>query len=158
MRKYMLSRVSFMKLLLYTVPMNTANHAETTELSSSCATHPMGKAIRLIGDVWTLLIVITLLPGPRRFNELREAMGHVSTKTLSQRLKMLEQLQLIERRAFLEIPPRVEYRLTEKGKALGDVIGAIEQFGQQHLSTVEPVNSPCATAEEELITPGKNDL
>jgi len=113
----------------------------------------MGKAIRLIGDVWTLLIVITLLPGPRRFNELREAMGHVSTKTLSQRLKMLEQLQMVERRAFLEIPPRVEYRLTEKGNALGDVLGAIEQFALQHLSTVEP----CVGEEQEPIIPVGND-
>lgn len=133
--------------------MNTANHAETTELHASCATHPMGKAIRLIGDVWTLLIVMALLSGARRFNELREAMGHVSTKTLSQRLKMLEQLQMVERRAFLEIPPRVEYRLTEKGRALGDVLGAIEQFALHHLSTVDP----CVGEEKEPAMPGGND-
>jgi DNA-binding HxlR family transcriptional regulator len=138
----------------YTIPMNTANHAETTELPASCASHPMGKAIRLIGDVWTLLIVMTLLPGPRRFNELRDAVGHVSTKTLSQRLKMLEHLQMVERRAFLEIPPRVEYRLTEKGKALGDVLGAIEQFALQHLSTVDP----CVGVEKEPIVPVGDDL
>ncbi len=133
--------------------MDTANHEETTELHASCATHPMGKAIRLIGDVWTLLIVMALLSGARRFNELREVMGHVSTKTLSQRLKMLEQLQMVERRAFLEIPPRVEYRLTEKGRALGDVLGAIEQFALHHLSAVDP----CVGEEKEPIIPIGND-
>jgi DNA-binding HxlR family transcriptional regulator len=134
--------------------MNTANHAETTQLPASCASHPMGKAVRLIGDVWTLLIVMTLLSGPRRFNELRDTIGHVSTKTLSQRLKMLEQLQMVDRRAFLEIPPRVEYRLTEKGKALGDVLGAIEQFALQHLSNADP----CIVEETEPVVPVGDDL
>jgi DNA-binding HxlR family transcriptional regulator len=99
----------------------------------------MGRAIRLLGDVWILLIVINLLRGPKRFNELRDLMGHVSPKTLSQRLKVLEEIQFVERRAFLEIPPRVEYRLTQKGLALGEVIGAIELFAQQNLAYVEPL-------------------
>lgn len=121
--------------------MKTNNHPPTIETPEACATTPMGRAIRLIGDVWILLIVINLLRGPKRFNELRDLMGHVSPKTLSQRLKELEEIQFVERRAFLEIPPRVEYRLTEKGQALGDVIGAIEQFAQQNLGSVETLSS-----------------
>jgi len=111
----------------------TAAHTE-----AACATSPMGRAIRLLGDMWILLIVINLLSGPKRFNELRDLMGHVSPKTLSQRLKVLEEIQFVERRAFLEIPPRVEYRLTKKGLALGEVIGSIEQFAQQNLADIEP--------------------
>lgn len=88
----------------------------------------------LIGDTWTLAIVYNLMGGPRRFGELLEAMGNVSPKTVSQRLKMLEQKGFVERRAFAEIPPRVEYHLLEKGRALMDVIEAIRQFGERYLA------------------------
>lgn len=120
--------------------MKSTDHTQTNILPTACATTPMERAIRLFGDPWTLLIVFTLLPGARRFNELRELMGHVSPKTLSLRLKALEEMQFVERRAFLEIPPRVEYHLTAKGQALGDVIGAIELFAEKHLSSLEVVS------------------
>src|SRR5438045_4050055 len=88
----------------------------------------MHRAMNLIGDMWTLMIVYTLLSGQKRFGELLEAMGNVSPKTVSQRLKMLEEQGFVERHAFAEIPPRVEYHLTEKGRALADIIEAIKQF------------------------------
>ena len=103
-------------------------------MPEACATSPMGRAIRLIGDTWVLLIIINLLRGPKRFNEPLELMGHISSKTLSQRLKLLEEIGFVQRQAFLEIPPRVEYHLTEKGQELGDVIAAIEQFANKNLS------------------------
>jgi DNA-binding HxlR family transcriptional regulator len=118
--------------------MNTLNQAQTTEQVETCATHPVGRALRLLGDVWTLIIVYTLLTGTKRFGELLEVMGNVSPKTLSQRLKMLEEIGFVQRQAFLEIPPRVEYSLTEKGLALIDIMEAIKQFGQHYLSEVEP--------------------
>jgi len=118
--------------------MNTPINAQTTEQLETCASHPVGRALRLLGDVCTLIIVYTLLTGPKRFGELLEAMSNVSSKTLSQRLKMLEQIGFVQRQAFLEIPPRVEYRLTEKGLALVDIMEAIKQFGQRYLSDVEP--------------------
>jgi DNA-binding HxlR family transcriptional regulator len=90
--------------------------------------------MNLIGDMWTLMIVYTLLSGQKRFGEILEAMGSVSPKTISQRLKMLEEQGFVERHAFAEIPPRVEYHLTEKGRALGDIIEAIRQFGDRYLS------------------------
>ena len=117
--------------------MNTPDH-QTTEQLETCATHPVGRALRLLGDMWTLIIVYTLLSGTKRFGELLEAMGNVSSKTLSQRLKMLEEIGFVQRQAFLEIPPRVEYRLTEKGLALVDIMEAIKQFGQRYLSEIEP--------------------
>ncbi len=115
---------------------------QTVRLHEDCAKQPMSRAIRLIGDPWILLIVINLLHGSLRFNELLEAMGRVSSKTLSQRLKALEELGMVERRAFYEIPPRVEYHLTEKGHDLVGVIGAIEQFAQKHLSDGEELLCP----------------
>jgi DNA-binding HxlR family transcriptional regulator len=114
--------------------MKTPDQEHPTEMPEACATAPMGRAIRLIGDAWILLIVINLLRGPMRFNALRESMGHISSKTLSQRLKLLEEIGFVQRQAFLEIPPRVEYHLTEKGQELGDVIAAIEQFANKNLS------------------------
>jgi len=118
--------------------MDTPDHMPTTEQVETCATHPVGRALRLLGDVWTLIIVYTLLKGTKRFGELLEALGNVSPKTLSQRLKMLEELGFVQRQAFLEIPPRVEYRLTEKGMALVDIMEAIKQFGERYLSETKP--------------------
>jgi DNA-binding HxlR family transcriptional regulator len=120
--------------------MKTPDQEHPTEMPEACATTPMGRAIRLIGDAWILLIIINLLRGPMRFNALRDSMGHISSKTLSQRLKVLEEIGFVQRQAFLEIPPRVEYSLTEKGQELGDVIAAIEQFAHKNLSDlVAPV-------------------
>lgn len=118
--------------------MDISTHAQTTEQLETCASHPVGKALRLLGDVSTLLIVYSLLSGPKRFGELLEVMGNTSSRTLSQRLKMLEEIGFVQRKAFLEIPPRVEYCLTEKGLALIDIMEAIRQFGQRYLSEVEP--------------------
>jgi DNA-binding HxlR family transcriptional regulator len=105
----------------------------------------MERTIRLIGDVWVLMIVYTLMSGSKRFGELLEAMGNVSPKTLSQRLKMLERIKFVARHAYAEIPPRVEYTLTEKGHALVDIIKAMEEFGYRYLSDVEPPDpiEPC---------------
>src|SRR6266702_1036002 len=63
-------------------------------------------------------------------------MGHISSKTLTQRLRVLEEMGFVQRRAFLEIPPRVEYHLTEKGQEFGEVIAAIEQFAERNLSNL----------------------
>ena len=99
--------------------MNTSDQEQPTEMPEACATTPMGHAIRLIGDAWILLIIITLLRGSKRFNELRELMGHISSRTLTQRLRTLVEMGFVQRRAFLEIPPRVEYHLTDKGQEFG---------------------------------------
>ncbi|HYB01231.1 MAG TPA: helix-turn-helix domain-containing protein, partial [Ktedonobacteraceae bacterium] len=113
--------------------METSSHTQTTEQQVNCDDHSMDRAIRLLGDMWTLRIVYTLLSGPKRFGELLDAMGNVSPKTLSQRLKMLEEIGFVDRIAFAEIPPRVEYNLTAKGLALVDVIMAIKQFAGKYL-------------------------
>jgi DNA-binding HxlR family transcriptional regulator len=120
--------------------MKTSDQKQQTEMPEACATTPMGRAIRLIGDPWILLIIINLLRSPKRFSELQVLIGRISSKTLTQRLRTLEELEFVQRRAFLEIPPRVEYHLTEKGQEFGKVIAAIEQFAQSNLSDlIEPV-------------------
>lgn len=100
---------------------------------------PVTRAARLIGDTWTLLIVRDLMSGCKRFSQLQQSLGAVSPKTLSQRLGMLEAAGLITRQAYAEIPPRVEYALTEKGYALLDVIRAIREFGERWLCEPTPL-------------------
>ena len=114
--------------------MKTPEQEQASALPEACATTPIGRAIRLIGDVWVLMIIINLLRGPKRFGELQAFMGHISSKTLTQRLRMLDELGFVQRRAFLEIPPRVEYHLTDKGQEFGEVIAAIELFAEKNLS------------------------
>src|SRR3974377_1734845 len=99
----------------YTSRMSTRNPVRTTEQLSTCGTHAMVRAMRFLGDMWTLMIVYSLLDGPKRFGELLDNLGNVSPKTLSQRLKMLEEIGFVDRLAFSEIPPRVDNKLTEKG-------------------------------------------
>ena len=95
---------------------------------------PFSRTVHLIGDKWSLLIIRDLLNVAKRFGWLQNSLGRVSPKTLSERLKMLDAAGLINRTAFAEIPPRVEYSLTERGAALADVIHAMEAYGTQYLS------------------------
>src|SRR5690348_16808950 len=128
--------------------MDEINRLPPGQPTAACSVHPpacMSRAMNLIGDTWTLVIVYNLMGGPRRFGELLEAMGNVSPKTVSQRLKMLEQKGFVERRAFAEIPPRVEYHLLEKGRALMDVIEAIRQFGERYLADDDEASKPFNT-------------
>ena len=134
-------RGSLVRRLWYAVAMSTLE--PYPEQLEACATHPMGRALRLLGDAPTLLIIFTLLHGTRRFGALRTALGDISPKTISQRLKLLEELGFVRRRAFAEIPPRVEYDLTEKGFALADIIAAIKTFGERYL-TDAPLLTPDA--------------
>ena len=94
---------------------------------------PITRTAYLVGDTWTLLIVRHLMDGCMRFGELQNALGSVSPKTLSQRLKMLEEADILTRKIYAEVPPRVEYTLTEKGRALSDVIDAMREFGERYL-------------------------
>jgi DNA-binding HxlR family transcriptional regulator len=122
--------------------MKTPDQGQSTAMPEACATTPIGRAIRLLGDVWVLMIIINLLRGPRRFNELHACMGNISSKTLTQRLRMLDELGFVKREAFLEIPPRVEYHLTDKGQEFGEVIAAIELFAEKNLTDLaEPMAS-----------------
>ena len=82
----------------------------------------------LLGKRWSALIVQDLIGGPRRFREILGDLGRINDKVLSQRLKELEGRGIVERRLFPEVPVRVEYTLTEKGRGLAGVINAMEQW------------------------------
>jgi DNA-binding HxlR family transcriptional regulator len=97
------------------------------QIPSACC--PIELTASLIGDRWTPLIVRDLEPGCRRFGELQRSLGGISPKTLSDRLRRLEDAGIVTRACFAEMPPRVEYRLTEKGLALLGVIESMREFG-----------------------------
>ena len=82
----------------------------------------------LLGKRWSALIVQDLIGGPRRFREILGDLGRINDKVLSQRLKELEGRGIVKRRLFPEVPVRVEYTLTEKGRGLAGVINAMEQW------------------------------
>ena len=89
----------------------------------------LSKAMELLGKRWTTLILYQLLEGPQRFNEIESALP-VSGRLLSERLKELEKEEIVERKVYSEVPVKVEYSLTEKGKALDKAIREIEKWSQ----------------------------
>jgi len=93
--------------------------------TSCCLAYPA----EIAGSKWTLLLIAELLRGPRRFCQLQSTLRGISPRTLSDRLRWLQNEGLITRRAFSEAPPRVEYSLTQKGRDLEPVIAALHQFG-----------------------------
>ena len=88
----------------------------------------------IIGAKWTALLVHDLSEGPRRFSELEHSCAGISPRTLSERLRALEDEELVIRRSYAESPPRVEYQLTEKGAALLPIIEEMRRFGHSYLT------------------------
>jgi DNA-binding HxlR family transcriptional regulator len=94
---------------------------------------PVGRAIEIIGDRWTILILRDLLTeGPRRFQDLEASLGRIGPNTLSARLKNLEEHGIVSRRMYEDHPPRAEYVLTSKGRELGPAMLALRVWGEKH--------------------------
>lgn len=93
---------------------------------------PIERAAKIFGDHWTLLIVRDLENGCRRFHALESSTG-MSPGVLSSRLRQLEAEEIITRRQYSEIPPRVEYTLTEKGRAALPIVHQLRSFGETWL-------------------------
>lgn len=89
----------------------------------------VARAVRSLDGKWTLLVIRDLLGGTRRFGELRASLVGISPKTLTDRLRDLTGSGLVERVMYAEIPPRVEYSLTEAGRNVAPVIAALAAFG-----------------------------
>jgi DNA-binding HxlR family transcriptional regulator len=87
----------------------------------------------IIGAKWTALLVHDLSEGPRRFSQLEHSCAGISPRTLSERLRVLEDEGIVERHSYAESPPRVEYELTEKGEALLPIIEEMRHFGHAFL-------------------------
>lgn len=94
---------------------------------------PVERTAQILGNRWTALIMRDLLLNPsRRYQDLMDSLTGISPNTLSDRLRMLEENGIVERRFYEEHPPRAEYVLTEKGLALGPVIRAMRDWGRTH--------------------------
>lgn len=94
---------------------------------------PIEKALDIIGSKWTFLIIRDLLiDGPLRYGELLKSLQGVSPKVLSLRLKELEKSHIVKRKVYPEVPPKVEYSLTEKGKLLESVFIELKKWGKAY--------------------------
>lgn len=86
-------------------------------------------ALAVVGHKWTLLIIQDLLGGPRRFTEIQRSLGRANPKMITARLRELEAAGLVSRTTYAEVPPRVEYALTHRGRALRPVIQTLRRWG-----------------------------
>lgn len=94
---------------------------------------PIARTAEIISGKWTLLIIRDLASGVKRFNQLERSLQGISPKTLSERLRSLEEEGIILRQTFAEVPPRVDYSLTEKGCDLVHVIESMRSYGKRWL-------------------------
>ena len=84
----------------------------------------------LIGDKWKVLILRDLLTGTKRFGQLKKSVGNISQKVLTAQLRAMEESGLLTRTVYAEVPPRVEYTLTELGQSLRPILEAMEHWGK----------------------------
>lgn len=89
-------------------------------------------AMDIVGNKWTALILRDLFSGPKRFCELEKSVGNINPRTLSQRLDALEEHDIITKRSFAEVPPRVEYTLTKKGEDLLPILKQMAAWGNKY--------------------------
>ena len=93
---------------------------------------PVETTLTLIGDKWKVLILRDLMPGTKRFGELKKSVGNVSQKVLTAQLRAMEESGLLNRTVYAEVPPRVEYSLTELGQSLAPILDAMKNWGEQY--------------------------
>ena len=98
---------------------------------------PVETTLTLIGDKWKVLILRDLMPGTKRFGELKKSGGGVSQKVLTAQLRAMEESGLVRRRVYAEVPPRVEYSLTDLGRSLKPILDAMLAWGQAYKTLQE---------------------
>ena len=102
---------------------------QTTKELPAC---PVETTLLLIGDKWKVLILRDLMSGTKRFGELKKSIGSVSQKVLTAQLRDMEESGLLTRTVYAEVPPRVEYRLTDLGRSLGPILDAMRNWGEAY--------------------------
>jgi len=113
---------------------------------------PVQFVLDLIGGKWSILILRELFAGDRRTHEFLDALPGLSTKILMQRLRELERQGLVERRIYAEIPPHVEYSLTEKGREIQPILAAMRELGLRWLE-----QDPCICPIEGVVSTTQKD-
>src|SRR4029079_15797262 len=116
----------------------------SAESNSTC---PVCKTAEVVCGKWTLLVIRDLAEGTARFCELERSLEGISPRTLSLRLPALEEEGVLERTTFPEVPPRVEYALTDKGRALVPIIDSMREYGTEWLGAT----GSCSEAPEPAV-------
>lgn len=93
---------------------------------------PVEVTLSMISDRWKVLIIRDLITGTKRFGELRKLIGKVSQKVLTTNLRGMEEDGLVTRKVYAEVPPRVEYTLTETGRSLKPILDAMDKWGSEY--------------------------
>lgn len=106
----------------------------TAEKLPAC---PVETTLTLISDKWKVLILRDLIPGTKRFGELKKSIGHVSQKVLTAQLRQMEQSGLVNRKVYAEVPPKVEYSLTDVGYSLKPILDAMWTWGEEYQKKIE---------------------
>lgn len=109
---------------------NTGKDIKSEKLEPSVGC--IASAMQIIGNKWTALILRDLFTGPKRFCELERSVGNINPRTLSQRLDDLEANGIITRACFNEVPPRIEYTLTTKGRDLQPILEQMAAWGDKY--------------------------
>ena len=105
---------------------------QSPALSAACPACPVETTLTLISDKWKVLILRDLMPGTKRFGELKKSIGTVTQKVLTAQLRQMEASGLLTRTVYAEFPPRVEYTLTDLGRSLRPVLAAMEAWGKAY--------------------------
>lgn len=114
------------------------NHEPPAKSLPAC---PVETTLMLIGDKWKVLILRDLMPGTKRFGELKKSLGKVSQKVLTTQLRAMEDNGLVSRKVYAEVPPRVEYSLTELGRSLEPILDAMRTWGEAYKAHNEDPSS-----------------
>lgn len=98
---------------------------------------PVETTLLLIGEKWKVLILRDLIDGTKRFGELKKSIGSISQKMLTQQLREMEEDGLVERKVYAEVPPRVEYSLTEEGITLKPILDSMLAWGERYKEKIK---------------------
>lgn len=99
-------------------------------------TCPVEVTLKLMGDKWKIIIVRDLLTGTKRFGELKKSIGNITQKVLTSNLRAMEESGLLTRKVYAEVPPRVEYTLTETGYSLKPILDSMATWGDNYRNKV----------------------
>ena len=105
---------------------------QSPALSAACPACPVETTLTLISDKWKVLNLRDLMPGTKRFGELKKSIGTVTQKVLTAQLRQMEASGLLTRTVYAAVPPRVEYTLTDLGRSLRPVLDAMEAWGKAY--------------------------
>lgn len=112
---------------------------------------PVEASLELIGGKWKALILFYLLDGTKRFNELRRLLPKVTQRMLTRQLRELEEDKLVVRVVYPEVPPKVEYFLSEFGKSVQPILQILQQWGTSYLDQINALRPPRVLAKSNAV-------